>query len=230
MSLNLCVIPARGGSKRIPRKNIRKFHNEPIIAYSIKVALESNLFDKIVVSTDDLEIAGIAREFGAEVPFLRPIELADDHTSTAAVVNHVISEFGAKREFFEYVCCLHATAPMIQKIDLVAAYENLIKSNFEFCISVTEYESSILRSFAFEEDRSIKMIFPEHFYKRSQDLPRAFHDAAQFYWGKMAAWKPDAFLFGDKTTGFVIPRWRVCDIDEESDWKRAEMLYGLAGQ
>ena len=223
--MRLAIIPARGGSKRIPRKNIREFCGKPMIAWPIAAAIESSAFDKIIVSTDDVEIAAVARACGAEVPFSRPAALADDHTGTTAVVAHA-TRWALNQDWpVEAVCCLYPTAPMVASTDIVEGMRMLSEGGWDFVLTVTTYASPIFRAFRQTPGGGIEMFFPEHFSKRSQDLPETLHDAGQFYWGQTEAWLSDKPLFGPGSGPLRIPRWRVQDIDTPDDWVRAEALF-----
>lgn len=223
--MKIAVIPARGGSKRIPRKNIRPFCGKPMIAYAIKAAQETGLFDHIVVSTDDAEIAAVARQWGAEVPFMRPAELADDYTGTRPVVNHAITE--AKRVYGEpeYVCVIYATAPFLVVDDLKHGYDSLVSSKADFAFSVTSYPYPIQRALKLLPQGGVEMFQPEHLKTRSQDLEPAYHDAGQFYWGQTEAFLQEKNTFSDMSIPVVLPNWRVIDIDTLEDWQRAEYLF-----
>jgi len=223
--MRLAVIPARGGSKRIPRKNIRHFLGQPIIAYSIRAALDAALFDKVIVSTDDEEIAETARRFGAEVPFLRPPALADDLTGTNAVVRHALSWFTERGEDFEQACCIYATAPFVQPGALRAGLELLQASGKAFAFSVTSFPFPIQRAIRFQEDGAIVMFQPEHARTRSQDLEEAWHDAGQFYWGSARSFVDDVPLLAGNAMPVKLPRHLVQDIDTLQDWTRAEFMY-----
>ena len=225
--MNIAVIPARGGSKRIPRKNIKDFLGKPMIAWSIKVAEESGLFNRIIVSTDDEEIANIATKHGAEVPFIRPEHLSNDFVGTTPVVGHAAKWAMTQNQEIAAICCIYATAPFLLADDLVRGWEALSAGDSSFAISVTEFSSPIFRSFKKSGNGGLEMFFPEHFETRSQDLPSAFHDAAQFYWGTPSAWLENKKLFGDFTKPVLIPRWRVQDIDSMDDWRRAETIAPL---
>ncbi len=220
----IAIIPARGGSKRIPRKNIRDFHGKPLLAYSIEVALKSKLFDKVIVSTDDEEIASIAKEYGAKVPFLRPKELSDDFTGTADVVNHTIAYLESKGEYYEYICTIYATAPFLQKKYLVEGFEKLKNSNAHQSFSVTSMPFPIQRSFKITSDNRCEMFWPENFTKRSQDLEEAYQDAGQFYWENLNNSSND-IPFGKDSIPIILPRYLVQDIDTLEDWIRAEYMY-----
>lgn len=223
--MKLAVIPARGGSKRIPNKNIRLFAGKPIIAYSIQAALKCELFDKIIVSTDDENIAGIARQFGAETPFLRPTHLADDYTGTNAVVKHAISWFIEQEEKVQYACCIYATAPFLQAHYLQQGFNKLNRSDKAFVFSVTTFPFPIQRAIKIKTDGTVEAFFPENTKKRSQDLEEAYHDAGQFYWGRAEAFLQNIDMFSESSLPVVLPRYLVQDIDTLEDWTRAELMY-----
>ena len=223
--MNVAVIPARGGSKRIPRKNIKQFCGKPMIAWPIEVAKQSGLFEHILVSTDDDEIAEVSMSYGAEVPFMRPRELADDYTGITEVIAHAVSWMYEQQWQPEVVCCIYATSVFLIVDDLKKGFEVLRTGNWSFALSATDFEYPVFRSFNAHPDGGLKMIFPEHFEKRSQDFPIALHDAAQFYWGKADAWLNSLKIFDRYSTPVRIPRWRVQDIDTEDDWKRAELMF-----
>lgn len=221
----VAIIPARGGSKRIPKKNIKDFLGKPIISYSIKAAISSNLFDKVIVSTDSDEIAQISMEYGAEVPFVRPIELSGDFLGTHEVVGHTIRWLEDLREKVDYACCIYATAPMIQVNDLIKGY-NLVKNgNWESVIAATKYSYPVFRSFEKLPDGGLQMVFPEHYNSRSQDLPDVYHDAGQFYWAKAQSWKKKPSSFSENNTIIELPNYLVQDIDTLEDWNKAEKIY-----
>lgn len=221
----IAVIPARGGSKRIPRKNIRDFCGKPMIAWSIEAATASGLFDHIIISTDDAEIAEIAINLGAEVPFMRPPELSDDHTGTTEVVAHAVRWMLDQGISIDAVCCIYATAPLILADDLIQGFEIIKSASWSYSFTATDYAAPIFRSFQQTKSGSVEMIFPEYFLSRSQDLPRVFHDAGQFYWGRPDAWLNGECIFGASAKPLIIPRWRVQDIDTEEDFKRAELMF-----
>ncbi|MCF6218028.1 MAG: pseudaminic acid cytidylyltransferase [Gammaproteobacteria bacterium] len=223
--MNIAVIPARGGSKRIPRKNIKSFCGKPIIAYSIEVAQETGLFDKIVVSTDDEEIATVAQKYGAEIPFIRPKEISDDYTGTNAVVKHAIQWFENSLTQVEYACCLYATAPFVQSEYLKQSYQALNDSNKIFSFSVTSFAFPIQRSIRICSNGGVEAIFPETMLQRSQDLEEAYHDAGQFYWGRAQAFLNDRTMFATHSLPIILPRHLVQDIDTPEDWLRAELMY-----
>lgn len=222
--MNVAVIPARGGSKRIARKNIREFAGVPMIAHSIRRALESELFDRVIVSTDDREIAELSRQFGATIPFMRPPELADDHAPTVPVVAHAVEWLRANGLSPAAVCCIYATAPFLDARDLAAGLALLDSAPWRYVFSATTYAFPISRSFAQGGDGSVAMFYPEHRDTRSQDLAEALHDAGQFYWGRPDAWAAGEPIIAGGSTVVRIPRWRVQDIDTTEDWERAEML------
>jgi N-acylneuraminate cytidylyltransferase len=223
--MKIAVIPARGGSKRIPRKNIKPFRGKPIIAWSIEAARKSNLFDRVMVSTDDAEIAVVAAHWGAEVPFTRPAELSDDHTATTAVIAHAVRWALAQRLPVAAVCCIYPTAPFIELADLRRSLEALESGDWSYSFPVTDFPAPIFRSFRLLPDGGVEMFFPQHFGTRSQDLPRALHDAGQFYWGRPAAWLENVRIFDRRSKPVEIPRWRVHDIDAPEDWARAELVH-----
>ncbi len=228
--MNIAIIPARGGSKRIPKKNIKKFLGKPIISYSIEAALKSKLFKKVIVSTDSEEIANIAAEYGAEVPFLRPKQLSDDFSGTHEVVGHAVEWIEEKISKLDYVCCIYATAPLIQDNDLVKGLEIIQKGNWDSVIASTSYSYPIFRSFKKNSQGGLKMIFPEFYNSRSQDLPEIYHDAGQFYWAKPEIWKKPSEMYNEKNAIVEIPNYRVQDIDTLEDWRRAELLYQILDQ
>jgi pseudaminic acid cytidylyltransferase len=219
------VIPARGGSKRIPRKNIKEFNGKPIIAYSIEAALKSNCFSQVIVSTDDDEISEVAKKYGALVPFVRPDELSNDYAGTIPVIKHAIEWMEDNNNYIENVCCLYATAPFIQSKIISKAYQQLQDSNSDYCFSVTSFSFPIQRAIKIVQGDKVDMFYPEHFNTRSQDLEEAYHDAGQFYWGKAQAFKDESPLFSEVATPYVLPRYLVQDIDTMEDWIRAETMY-----
>ncbi len=219
----VAIIPARGGSKRIPKKNIKLFHGKPLIAYSIEVALKSNLFDEVVISTDDEEIATIAKEYGAIVPFLRPKELSDDFSGTDVVINHALNYLKEQGKVYDYVCTIYATAPFLQEKYLIEAYKKLKNSDAKNAFSCTSMPFPIWRTFKIIEDRC-EMFWTENYYKRSQDLEEAYQDAGQFYWSKIHQ-KSDEIMFGKDSIPVVLPRHLVQDIDTLEDWQRAEFMF-----
>ena len=222
--MNIAIIPARGGSKRIPRKNIKPFAGQPMIAYAINAAHDSGLFDHVIVSTDDAEISEIAKQFGAETPFIRPSSLADDHTPTVPVIANAISNCEAIGWESKYVCCIYPGVPFIQIDDLKAALELIEYSDSEYCFPITEYPSAIQRALKRSPQGRMSSIYPEYELTRTQDLVPAFYDAGQFYWGQRAAWLNNPRIHSSGV-GLPIPAWRVVDIDTPEDWERAEIMY-----
>ncbi|MGN5074387.1 pseudaminic acid cytidylyltransferase [Aeromonas veronii] len=226
----IAIIPARGGSKRIPRKNIRPFCGQPMLAYAIQAAQKSGCFSKVVVSTDDEEIAKVARQLGAEVPFLRPANLADDHTGTTPVVIDTIQRLDQLGIQAEHYCCIYATVPLIQANDLKAAYQRLTASKAPFVYTVAEFGFPIQRAVRMDEQGRVTPFWPEKMAKRSQDLEPTYQDAGQFYWGSRAAWLGGISPVGGKGIGHILPRHRVVDIDTPEDWHLAELLYQVLAQ
>jgi N-acylneuraminate cytidylyltransferase len=222
--MNIAVIPARGGSKRIPRKNIKPFHGKPMIAWSIEAARESGVFDRIIVSTDDNEIMDIARNWGAEVPFKRPPELSNDYAGTIEVIAHATRWALAEGMKFNAVCCIYATAPFVQALDVAQGLEALESGDWAYAFSCTDFPAPIFRSFEKSAEGGVRMFFPQHFTARSQDLPEALHDAAQFYWGRPESWIDGKRIFDVHSKPILLPRWRVQDIDNQADWDRAELI------
>jgi len=218
------VIPARGGSKRIPRKNIRSFHGKPIIAWSIEAALESGCFDRIIVSTDDPEIAAVGNEFGAETPFLRPDELSDDTAPTSVVVKHALEWHRDNGLIVDACCCLYATAPFLSGTSIREGLDKLQSTDADFVVSVTSFPFPIQRACRIQAGR-LSMIDPAQYLVRSQDLEHTFHDAGQFYWGRSDAWIELKPIFGERTAPVVLPRFHVQDIDTLEDWESAEILF-----
>ncbi|KAF1070180.1 MAG: CMP-N,N'-diacetyllegionaminic acid synthase [Pseudomonas citronellolis] len=228
--MNVAIIPARGGSKRIPRKNIRDFCGKPMIAWSIEAALQSGLFEHVVVSTDDDEIARLAIAHGAQAPFRRPAHLADDVAATRPVVNHAIGEVTRLYGEPEYVCCLYATAPFVEAADLLAAYTMLLDSAAQFVFPVATYAYPVQRALRLGPDGFTRMLYPEHAVTRSQDLEEVYHDAGQFYWGRREAFLSNVSAFNARSLPYVLPRHRVQDIDTHEDWQRAELMFRLLHQ
>lgn len=226
--MNIAIIPARGGSKRIPRKNIKTFAGKPMIAHAIEAAKKSGLFEHVLVSTDDQEIALISREWKAEVPFMRPSELADDHTATVPVIAHAILECEKMGWKVDMVCCIYPSVPFIKIDDLKAALELLKHSDAAYSFPITEFPSPIQRALKRETNGKLSSFYPEYELMRTQDLESAYHDAGQFYWGTRNAWLNYSRIhaFG---IGLVIPNWRVVDIDTPEDWQRAEAFQKALG-
>lgn len=226
--MNIAIIPARGGSKRIPRKNIKKFHGKPIIAYSIEAALQSGVFDRVIVSTDDSEIAKIANEYGAEVPFVRPKELSCDHTATVPVIKHAIEEIEQKTgTLVENACCIYATAPFVGVDQIKNAYKILIEENRDYCFPVVEFDYAIQRALEISDSGDVSMNDPKQYSARSQDLKVYYHDVGQFYFGKKESWVNEMPVFLANTSAIIISKKYAQDIDTEEDWEFAEYLYSM---
>ena len=223
--MKVAVIPARGGSKRIPRKNIKEFCGKPMIAYSIEAALHSGCFDKIIVSTDDSEIAQVAKSYGAEVPFIRPKELSNDYTGTIPVIRHAIEWLVEQGVDANLVCCLYATAPFVTAEYLQQGLQQLEETNAAYAFTVTSYAFPIQRAIKLNPELGVEMFDTNNFNTRSQDLEEAWHDAGQFYWGRVGAWLSEKIIFGADSTPVILPRHRVQDIDTPEDWERAEWLF-----
>lgn len=220
--MSIAVIPARGGSKRIPRKNLKPFCQKPIIGWSIEAALSAGCFDRVIVSTDDSEIGAVARDYGAETPFTRPAHLSDDYTDTRTVVAHAIGELGIRDD--EEVCCLYATAPFVRAVDLVHGREARSSVNARYSFAVTTYPYPVQRALRLRPDGRLSMFDTDEFAKRSQDLEAAWHDAGQFYWALASTWETPSPIF-EGAVPVVIPRYRVQDIDTPEDWRLAELMF-----
>jgi pseudaminic acid cytidylyltransferase len=219
----VAIIPARGGSQRIPRKNLKLFNGEPMIVGSIRKALASGLFERVVVSTDDDEIADVARAHGADVPFLRPADLADAYTGTAAVIQHAIQTLDQR---YHFTCCIYATAPLLQARFLRQGFQALQAApDKSYAFSVCGFGFPIQRALLINNDGSLDAMHPEYRNVRSQDLPAAYQDAGQFYWGRSDAWLRGDVIFSSQSLPVILPRHLVQDIDNEEDWVRAEYLY-----
>lgn len=222
---SIAIIPARGGSKRIPRKNIKEFCGKPMIAWSIETALQSGLFEKVVVSTDDEEIAAIAQNYGATVPFQRPKHLANDHAATLPVMRHAVEWHLNQGLELEAVCCIYPTAPFLQAHYLKESLKLLEGEQVDFCFSATSFESSIFRALKIDAQNNVSMFWPENEAKRSQDFPEAYHDAGQFYWGRPKAWMEKDSIFSSNSKAVLLPSHLVQDIDYPEDWKNAELKF-----
>ncbi len=223
---NLCIIPARGGSKRIPRKNVKPFLGKPMLAYSIETAYKSGLFDEVMVSTDDEEIADVAMQYNAKVPFMRSSETANDFATTADVLKEVLLNYNKMGKEFDNFCCFYATAPLVQCKDIISAYERLLKSDFTIVYPVVQFSYPIWRCLDLAEDGAMTRHWPEYEKSRSQDLSKEYHDTGTFYWYKTREW-----LTGIKRLGGIeVCETIVQDIDTETDWKLAELKYKLLYQ
>lgn len=222
--MKLCVIPARGGSKRIPHKNIKDFCGKPLIAYSIEAAVNSGVFDEVIVSTDDENIAKIARGFGAKTPFMREANLSDDFATTSDVIKDAALKMS---ENFQTICCLYATAPLLTSEILREASERFQAVGCEFLFATTQFDFPIQRAVKLDEKGAVSMFYPQFERTRSQDLERAYHDAGQFYFGKRAAWLAGKAIFAPHSRAFLLPRNLVCDIDTMEDFEFAQKLYKI---
>lgn len=223
--MRLCVIPARGNSKRIPKKNIKNFHGKPIIAWSIELAIKSKCFDKIIVSTDDAKISKIAKDYGAETPFVRPKNLSDDHTETVHVISHAIQWYIRRNIKPQYVCCIYATAPFVKIKDLKRGLKILKKTKCNFTFLATNYNYPIQRSFKIKNNGKLKMFYPKYLNYRSQDLEQSYHDVGQFYWGTADAWSKKKNIISTNSIPILISRESAVDIDTQEDWKIAEKVF-----
>lgn len=227
MKKNIAIIPARGGSKRIPRKNIRDFLGKPILAYSIETAIKTGIFDEIMVSTDDDEIVSIAKNLGASVPFLRKEDTSNDFAPLVDVLLEVIREYDKLGESFENVCCILPTAPLVTVGNVVEAYNVLVDSKYDSVCPVVPFSYPILRSLSLDNSGKLKMNWPEYRHSRSQDLPMSYHDTGTFYWIKCKALIEDKKIFAENGTAIILDELQVQDIDTETDWALAEMKYRL---
>ena len=221
------IIPARGGSKRIPRKNLKEFFGKPIIAWSIDTAIKSKCFDRIIVSTDDIDIANVAKKYGAEAPFIRPEDLANDHAGVTEVVTHAIKWLKQNVGVPSEVCCILATAPFLKPVDIKKGLEKLSAESYDFVFTATRYAFPIQRAIRITNTGRVEMFQPQYFKTRSQDLEESFHDAGQFYWGKTNAWLSDTPIFKSNSAALILPRDRVQDIDTIEDWTRAELMFEI---
>ena len=225
--MRLCVIPARGGSKRIKKKNIKNFCGKPIIVWSIKAAIASRCFDKIIVSTDDNEIAKISKSFGVDVPFKRPSNLSDDYTGTVEVVSHAVKWAINNFQKPEYVCCIYSTAPFIKPVDIKNGLKLLKTHKSDYVFSATNFPYPIQRAFRLKRNCQLEMFYPNHYTSRSQDFEEAYHDAGQFYWGLANSWLKHKPILNKKAKPIFLPRDQVHDIDTLDDWRIAEKFFKL---
>jgi pseudaminic acid cytidylyltransferase len=222
--VNIAVIPARGGSQRLPRKNILPFAGKPMLAWAVQVARDSGLFDEVIVSTDDDEIAAVAKAHGASVPFRRPAELSDGQTTTVPVIAHAADWLAAQGVAPQSLCCIYPCVPLLQAEDLRAAHALFVERQAHYVYPVLAFHSSPWRAMRRGDDGAMAFIHPEHELTRTQDLPTCYSDAGQFYWGRTAAWQARLPMHS-KGHGWVMPADRVVDIDTAEDWQRAEALY-----
>jgi N-acylneuraminate cytidylyltransferase len=225
--MRIAVIPARGGSKRIPKKNIKKFHGIPMISYAIKAAQESEIFDAIYVSTDDEEIKEIAVSFGAEVPWIRKAELSDDYATTVGVMQDAVRNLKSIIVNSDLVCCIYATTPFLKPIFLAQGLQIIQEENWDYVLSASRADTPPERFFSLEEGNRVELLFPEHELTRTQDLPIRYRDAGQFYWGREACWESGLPIFSSKSTIVEIPRELALDIDTPEDWDYASHLFAM---
>ena len=221
---SICIITARGGSKRIPRKNVREFCGKPMLAYSVDAALQSGIFDDVMVSTDDEEIAEVAKSYGAEVPFMRSAAMSNDYATTVDVLSEVLSEYEKRGAEFDTMCCLYPTAPFVRASELKEAAA-IIRAGATSVIPVTSFDFPPLRGFRVGGDGSLEYAFPEYARVRSQDLPEMVHDCGRFYFAKTSSFRERRSFITDKTRLLRIPRKLVQDIDTPEDWEMAEQKY-----
>lgn len=227
MAKNICIIPARGGSKRIPRKNIKNFLGKPIIAYSIEVALKSGLFDEVMVSTDDEEIAQVAIQYGAVVPFFRSTKNSDDFSTTFDVIKEVIGSYKSIGKEFDNTCCIYATAPFVTIERLKKAYANICKKEVQGSFSIVKYSYPIQRALVIKEDMSVTMKIKENLKIRSQDLEDCYHDVGQFYFYETQEYLEKKSIFNMRTEPVIVSELESQDIDNDVDWELAELKYRL---
>lgn len=223
---NLCIIPARGGSKRIPRKNIKPFMGKPIIAFSIEAAMKSGVFDEVMVSTDDEEIAQTAKQFGASVPFMRSAETSNDYATTVDVLLEVVNKYKEQGKLFDTICCLYSTAPFVTSDRLKEAFSR-INDKVNACFTIVEYPYPIQRSLRINESDYVEMKYPAHLKSRTQDLEKAYHDAGQFYFIKTDALIQEKTVWCNRTAPLILSELEVQDLDTLTDWQLAEMKYQL---
>ena len=222
---SIAIIPARGGSKRIPKKNIKLFNGKPIIAYSIEAACKAKLFHRIIVSTDSEKIAEVAEKYGAEVPFLRPPELADDHTGTEAVILHALNWLIDRRQAIDHFCCIYATAPFILPEYIRKGFELLQETKAVSAFCVCRYPAPIFRALKINDAHRLEMIWPKYLEVRSQDLPESYQDAGQFYWAETRRYLEEEKLYSSDAVPIILPWYQVVDIDTIEDWKMAELMF-----
>lgn len=224
---NIAIITARGGSKRIPRKNIKDFLGKPIIAYPIETAIKSKLFDEVIVSTDDIEIATIAKTFGAKVPFLRSSKTSDDFATTVDVILEVIEGLKKQEISFDNICCIYPTAPFITTELLYKSFQLLINGKYDTVMPVVEYPAPSQWALVLDDNNRASALEPSNLIIRSQDLPKTYFDAGQFYWAKAVSIQQERSLNTKNTGAITIPELEVQDIDTETDWQLAELKYQL---
>ncbi|XOV92289.1 MAG: pseudaminic acid cytidylyltransferase [Bacteroidota bacterium] len=223
----LAIIPARGGSKRIPRKNVKDFCGKPIVSYSIEIALKSGLFDEVMVSTDDDEIAEISKSFGASVPFLRSKKKSDDFATTVDVIQEVLRSYSEIKKHFDYVCCIYATAPLINVESIIKGFDKLVREKRVSVFPVVEFSYPIWRGVSIKEGGKVEMIWPKFLNARSQDLDKVYHDAGQWYWINNELFASDRNLFSANSGCIELSEMNVQDIDNETDWLLAELKFKI---
>lgn len=227
--MNIAIIPARGGSKRIPRKNLRLFHGLPIIAYAIKAAIESDIFAEVIVSTDDEEIAEVSQSLGAKIPWLRSKDLADDYTTTSRVIQDAVQELKMSRGGLENICCIYPTTPFLKSECIVEGYKTLVEGDWNYVFAGMKVKTNPHRFFTLEKSKQVELLLPKYELTRTQDLLPVYHDAGQFYWGTRMAWEYGLPIFSSKSTIVELPFGSVIDIDNEDDWHAAEDLFETQG-
>lgn len=228
--MNIAIIPARGGSKRIPKKNVKIFHGLPIIVYAIQAARKSGIFDEVFVSTDDEEIADIAKNYGASVPWMRPKDLSDDFTTTVKVMQHAVEKLDHSLDQLQYVCCVYPATPLLKSIYLSKGLELLREGDWDYVVSVAASRTPPERLLSLGKNKEIEMCFPENEDKRSQDFPTRYQDAGQFYWGKKASWKSALPIFTSNSSILELPSKYTIDIDTLEDWQYTEHLFSVYGK
>ena len=227
--MNIAVVPARGGSKRIPRKNIKLFNGLPVIAHAINTARNSGLFEDVFVTTDDSEIADIATSFGAKVPWIRGKELSNDFATTLQVMQDAVTRIQSDLKSLQNVCCIYPVTPLLQRAFLEEALNKLEDNGWDYVISATKVKTPPERLFTVDQNSQIRMYFPKHEASRTQDVSPAFQDAGQFYWGKTSSWVAGLPLFTSKSTFIELPQETFVDVDTIDDWKYAEILFSIYG-
>ena len=225
--MNIAVIPARGGSKRIPRKNIKLFHGLPVIAYAIKAATLSGVFEEVIVSTDDEEIAEVAASFGATIPWMRPRDLSDDYTTTVSVMQDAVNKLKSSSNDLEYVCCIYPATPLLQPSFISQGLQILKDGDWEYVLSASRAETPPERFFSLDSSNGVEMHFPMHKATRTQDFLPSYHDAGQFYFGRSSSWESGLQIFSSRSTIIEIPRGLSVDLDTLDDWHYAEHLFAM---
>lgn len=227
MSRKIAIIPARGGSKRIPHKNIKDFLGKPILAYSVQAACQTGMFDRIIVSTDDEEIARVARQYGAEVPFMRSEKNSNDYATVTDALLEVLDCLEERGDSYDSLCCILSTAPLVSTQDIIGSYRFMEDKKAPAICPVVAFSYPIWRSLKRDKDGGISMNWPEHINARSQDLPVAYHDSGSFYWADVKKLRQFGSFFMPGCLGWEVDEIRIQDIDTETDWKLAELKYKL---